>query len=117
MDARDLDPKLQVDQIFGPNEKVKNLKRDSIRNFGARLFNMLPVKVRTFQGSLENFKSLLDSYLSQCPDQPATEELKPQARDIYGQPSNSLLDWMRITRFVDHMDTIEMTYNAAEAQP
>ena len=59
----------------------------------------------------------LDSYLSQCPDQPATEELKPQARDIYGQPSNSLLDWMRITRFVDHMDTIEMTYNAAEAQP
>ena len=62
---------------------------------------MLPIEVRTYQGSLENFKSLLDSYISQCPDQPATEDLKPEAKDIYGKCSKFLIDWMRITKFVD----------------
>ena len=101
-------PKLVVDNICGPNEKIKNLKRDSLRNFGVRLFNMLPIEVRTYQGSLENFKSLLDSYISQCPDQPATEDLKPEAKDIYGKYSNSLIDWMRITKFVDPLTLKDM---------
>ena len=107
--------KLKVDKIFGPNEKIKNLKRDSLRNFGVRIFNMLPVEIRTFQGTLEGFKSLLDSYISQCPDQPSTEVLKPQAKDIFGNPSNSLIDWMRIVKFIDKNDLI--VSNAVEAQP
>ena len=104
-------PKLTVDPIYGPNERVKNLKRDSIRNFGVRLFNMLPVTLRVYKGSLQNFKAILDFYLSQCPDQPPTEELIPEARDIYGDPSNSLIDWMSITKFVDPTDSV------VEAQP
>ena len=108
-------PKLKVDKIFGPNEKIKNLKRDSLRNFGVQIFNMLPVEIRTFQGTLEGFKSLLDSYISQCPDQPLMEVLKPQAKDIFGNPSNSLIDWMRIVKFIDKNDLI--VSNAVEAQP
>ena len=78
---------------------------------------MLPIKVQTYQGSLENFKMLLDSYISQYPDQPATEDLKPQAEDIYDKQSNLLINWKRTTQFVDPMDKIEMTFNAEEAQP
>ena len=76
---------------------------------------MLPVEIRTFQGTLEGFKSLLDSYISQCPDQPSMEDLKPQAKDIFGTPSNSLIDWMRIVKFIDKNDKI--VTNAVEAQP
>ena len=72
---------------------------------------MLPVNLRMYNGSLQSFKTILDFYLSQCPDQPPTEELIPKARDIYGDPSNSLIDWMRITKFVDP------TYIVVEAQP
>ena len=88
-------PKLVVDKICGPNQRIKNLKRDSLRNFGVRLYNMLPLEVRMFKGSLENFKSLLDSYLSQCLDQPSRENLRPEAKDVYGDPSNSLLAWIK----------------------
>ena len=76
---------------------------------------MLPVEIRTFQGTLEGFKSLLDSYISQCPDQPSTEVLKLQAKDIFGNPSNSLIDWMRIVKFIDKNDM--MVSNVVEAQP
>ena len=110
-------PKLEVDRIYEPNEMVKNLKRDSLKNFGVRLFNMLPVEVRTYQGSLENFKKLLDSYISQCPDQPATEDMKPEAKDIYGNNSNSLIDWMRVTQFVDPSTIMDKSNDMEEAQP
>ena len=110
-------PKLNVDPIYGPNERVKNLKRDSIRNFGVRLFNMLPISVRVFDRSLENFKSLLDHYIGQCPDQPATEDLIPQAKYIYGDPSNSLMDWMRTRKFVDPKDDLVLIDSVVKALP
>ena len=78
---------------------------------------MLPISVRMFDGSLENFKSLLDHYIAQCPDQPATEDLIPQAKDIYGDPSNSLMDWMRTRKFVDPQDDLVMIDSAVKAQP
>ena len=81
---------------MGQNEPIKNLKRDSIRNFGVRLFNNLPIPLRTFKGTILSFKQNLDKYLELCPDQPATETLTPGAKNVYGRPSNSLIDWMRI---------------------
>ena len=89
-------PKLIVDKILGPNEPIKNLKRDSIRNFGVRIFNNLPIPLRTFKGILASFKNNLDKYLELYPDQLAIETLTPGAKDVYGKASNSLIDWMRV---------------------
>ena len=61
-------PKLIVDKILGPNEPIKNLKRDLIRNFRVRIFNNLPIPLRTFKGTLASFKNMLDKYLELCPD-------------------------------------------------
>ena len=35
----------------------------------------------------------LDLYLSKIPDQPSTRESSPEAKDINGDPSKSILDW------------------------
>ena len=106
-------PKLTVDKILGPNEHIKNLKRDSLRNFGVRIFNNLPIPLRTFKGTLSSFKNNLDKYLEICPDQPMTETLTPEARDVYGNASNSLIDWMRILR----LNSTDLTDHPEKAQP
>ena len=89
-------PKLIVDKILGPNEPINNLKRDLITNFGVRIFNNLPIPLRTFKGILASFKNDLYKYLELYPDQPAIETLMPGAKDVYGKASNSLIDWMRV---------------------
>ena len=106
-------PKLIVDKIMGPNEQIKNLKRDSIRNFGVRIFNNLPIPLRTFKGTLLSFKNNLDKYLEMCPDQPATETLTPEARDVYGNASNSLIYCMRILG----LNSTDLTDHLEKAQP
>ena len=106
-------PKLIVDKILGQNEPIKNLKRDSIQNFGVRLFNNLPIPLRTFKGTLLSFKNNLDKYLDLCPDQPATETLTPGAKNVYGVPSNSLIDWMRVLG----LNTTDLTDHMEKAQP
>ena len=79
-------PILKVDKIIGQNEPIQNLKRDSIRNFGVRLFNNLPIPLRTFKGTILSFKQNLDKYLELCPDQPATETLTPGAKMCMEDP-------------------------------
>ena len=44
-------------------------------------------------GKQETFKTLLDNFLRKVPDQPETENLKPDALDCNGSPSNSIYDW------------------------
>ena len=45
------------------------------------------------ENDYHEFKKQLDRYLSKIPDQPSTQELLPTAKDINGDPSNSILDW------------------------
>ena len=94
---------------MGPNEQIKNLKRDSLRNFGVRIFNNLPIPLRIFKGTLSSFKNNLDKYLELCPDQLVT----PEARDVYGNASNSLIDWMRILG----LNSTDLTDHPEKAQP
>ena len=53
---------------------------------GAKLFNVLPKKLRNYQGSSDSFKTVLDTFLAKIRDQPCTIG--------YHQPaaSNSLID-------------------------
>ena len=50
---------------------VKNAREASLGVKGCQLFNLLPGYIRnTRGGSIENFKSSLDIFLSTIPDQP-----------------------------------------------
>ena len=88
-------PKIQIKKVIGPNEKIKNVIRDSISNFGARLYNSVPSYIPSFKGTLPQFKIILDKYLAVIPDQPAVGDMIPGARNIQGKPSNSVIDWCR----------------------
>ena len=89
-----LGPLLDIDKPIG-SCATKSLHRCSIRNFGSRLFNALPVELKTFNGTAMTFKIKLDKFLSHYPDNPQTEDLTPGATDWEGGPSNCLIDWIR----------------------
>ena len=74
-------------------EAIKTKLRDSLLYNGVRIFNSIPLTIRNIQNDYCEFKKQLDLYLSKIPDQPATLYLMPEAKDIYGNPSNSILDW------------------------
>ena len=60
------------------------------------LYNCLPLQLREFDGELSEFKLHLDRYLKKLPDQPEIPGLIPDAVDIYGKPSNCIIDWVII---------------------
>ena len=62
---------------------------------GAKLFNSMPVSIRANQGTVDQFKQQLDSFLEEIPDVPGglggdTLCLNHQTL----KPSNSLCEWM-----------------------
>ena len=60
---------------------------------GAKLFNSLPKEIRDIQkGGIEDFKLILDAFLTTIPDEPRCPDLTPGATDrLESKPSNSLL--------------------------
>ena len=60
---------------------------------GIRLFNGLPDYIKTFDGSKETFKKILDEYLTLLPDEPDTGTQCPNSRTLDIKVSNLLLDW------------------------
>ena len=74
--------------LDGFSASMKSKQRDSLAHGGVVLYNVLPSSIR----SITQFKCQLDTLLSILPDQPAVPELVPQAKDIYGHPSNSNVD-------------------------
>ena len=55
--------------------------------------NILLSEVRNFSGKIDNFKILLDDYLSVIPDEPDTDSLKSSIVDCEGVSTNSLYYW------------------------
>ena len=60
---------------------------------GAKLFNSLPKVIRNYKkGSVQEFKELLDAFLTTVPDEPRCPGMTPGATDqLESKPSNSLL--------------------------
>ena len=50
--------------------RVTTVRDQSFSVMGPRLFNVLPMSLRQFDGSLEAFKSRLDVFLGEVPDRP-----------------------------------------------
>ena len=71
---------------------TKKARESSIGVKGAKIFNLLPVKIRNLDSNnVDTFKSALDSYLSFIPDQPTI------AGNGRAAETNSLLHQIPIT--------------------
>ena len=71
---------------------VQKLRRQSFQMSGPKLWNALPRNLRNINNcSLDQFKEVLDCFLSKVPDEPKTENLTPGATDVMtGKATNSL---------------------------
>ena len=86
----------QTCNIKAKNDGIKTKLKDSLFCHGISLFNCLPLQLRELNESLTDFKVNLDRYLRKIPDQPEVPGLIPDAVDLYGKPSNCIIDWVRI---------------------
>ena len=87
-------PSLQA----GGRQAIQTLREASFQIDGARLFNKLPQKIREIKTHIDDFKSELDKYLSNIPDQPKMNDLVPAAVcRVTVRQSNSLLAWIQET--------------------
>ena len=88
-------------QVLIPKLKplMRTHREASFQVAGPNLFNKMPRHIRDLtKCSQEDFKKILDSYLSKIPDNPKTKGLVPAALTSDCKPSNSLLsqvDWSR----------------------
>ena len=88
--------RLRYPKIIGPEGHYRTLQRNSIKWEGVRVFNSLPDEFKTFKGSKDSAKNLLDKFLQFIPDQPEHPGMVPGGRTAYGKPSNSISDWTRV---------------------
>ena len=71
---------------------VQNLRRQSFQVAGPKLWNCLPKNVRNFRGNQDDFKQILDKFLSKVPDEPKADGLIPGAVDaLNGRQTNTLI--------------------------
>ena len=74
------------------NSAVRNAREASLGVKGAKVFNLLPVWIRTLNGvSADKFKSELDKFLSIVPDQPTCPGRQRAA------VTNSLIDQLQLS--------------------
>ena len=88
--------KLIPKPLKGLKGRARTLQSQSLGNYGVKLFNAMPWMIRAYSGEIGEFKKILDNLLSMIPDQPFTESLHPSAKDLYGEWSNCITDWIRI---------------------
>ena len=77
---------------------TKTLRNNAFTVRGGKLFNSCPMEVRNYSGkdcTTLGFKNLLQIYLKAIPDRPRDPigQYWPEATNIEGNPSNSLIDW------------------------
>ena len=65
---------------------VKKAREGSLKVKGSNLFNLIPLELRGMSGTVDQFKSGLDKWLSSIPDQPTVGSRQRAAK------TNSLLD-------------------------
>ena len=57
-----------------------------------------------FKGTPNSFKNTLDNFLSNIPDQPEVDTIKPGGRTLTGDCSNCIADWVRVLHLHDEYD-------------
>ena len=81
----------EVPHLQGP-PAVRALRCQSFQVSGAKLWNCLPTNLRNKSCKQEDFKELLDSFLTEVPDEPRASGCVPGACDPHtGRATNTLL--------------------------
>ena len=93
-------PTLNIEAIRGKVLSAKTLKAHSLKNHETAIFNMLPIDLKTFDGTVNQFKNKLDRFLTLFPDRPHMDGQITGATNLEGDPSNSLKDWLRVLDWV-----------------
>ena len=97
---------LEVPGLKG-SQRTRTLRQGSFTYRSAKLYNSLPREIRDFGGegaSVQEFKVLLDGYLSRIPDQPRdlVGGFLPAPVDIHtGANSNSIEHWRPLLQKLD----------------
>ena len=77
---------------------VVNMRQSSLAVHGGGIYNMLPAHIRNFRGTLREFKTSLDVFLSQIPDNPAINGMVPdpvtRSNVTKVRNSNASIDWI-----------------------
>ena len=94
-------PILELKRTNRGTNHIKGLKDRTLLVEGVKIFNMVPKKIREYDGSYLGFKNCIDKWLSEIPDIPRDLGNEPNARNIDGRPSNSLKDWAKIITIDD----------------
>ena len=92
--------------LDGFSQAFKTKQRNTLLHNGVLIYNSLPTSIRSITEDLNNFKYELDRYLALLPDQPAVPGAVPGARDLYGDPSNCIIDWGRMIDVSDDFPTV-----------
>ena len=91
------------------------LRDQSLSVHGGKLYNLLPRHLRDFEGSKENFKTLLDEFLQCIPDQPLCEGLYPAPiSSSTNRNSNSIIDWVFFLNMRDRRAMRQEDYDSLE---
>ena len=94
-DPRRAGSSLQPIKLKAETCAVKTKLQNSILHQGVKIFNSLPQYIRDIPADLPTFKKELDTFLKTVPDQPAIPGYVPGSKDLWGKPSNSIIDWIR----------------------
>ena len=94
--------KLIYPRTYGSKGIIRTRQKSALNWEGIKLFNSLPLELRSFKGSKNAFKNTLDRFLEQIPDQPEVDNLKAGARNLNRDSSNSIADWIRCLHLSDH---------------
>ena len=88
--------------------KARELREQSLQVHGGNLFNCLPHDIRNFTGEKDIFKTKLDGFLNDIPDQPTENGLLPEpVSPITCKNSNSLVDWIKHLGLTDRRPDTE----------
>ena len=90
-----------TDRPTGKVRSVRTLKEKSLQFEGPRIFNSLPKVIRNMNGSLTEFKSVLDMFLALIPDCPIIKGYTTHNYDNNCRQSNSISDWIRSMKLYD----------------
>ena len=82
---------LQPIKLKADTCSIKTKLKNSILHQGVKVFNSLPQYIHDIPADLPE----LDSFLQNASDQPAVPGFVPGSKDLWGKPSNSIIDWIR----------------------
>ena len=106
----------EVSKLKGSAD-VQKLRRQSFQMSGPKLWNALPKNLRNAKNcGLEQFKELLDCFLSKVPDEPKADGLTPGATDVITGRATNTLEFQNARR-MEVWDTSDIDFGQGQKLP